>query len=293
MTSQEEMGHPNDNDHQLSVFVTIGLNELHTRLLVENDAKAALGTSRIFSTQDKQDYLKIMQIRKENIREWSRQRIEKLMLAEAIKQELRSIDGSGALVCTLKEVQQVFAMDGSLETGRKVWHVCFHGSFVRNDWDTCLEAEYMHQFKLQYLEWANKETTKVNKRQKGCIAKLIVNAKNQLVHNINECSRNTHGRTVVITRTTSEVEKDGRTQFRRDKNTYYDFCFRHPGGASVLETDGKGGNLKVPKHKQEAPIIAKSSNSDLIAELQKENIKVRSSAALLTYSFPSYIKIQN
>jgi hypothetical protein len=48
MTSQEEMGHPNDNDHQLSVFVTIGLNELHTRLLVENDAKAALGTSRIF-----------------------------------------------------------------------------------------------------------------------------------------------------------------------------------------------------------------------------------------------------
>jgi hypothetical protein len=125
MTSQEEMGHPNDNDHQLSVFVTIGLNELHTRLLVENDAKAALGTSRIFSTQDKQDYLKIMQIRKENIREWSRQRIEKLMLAEAVKQELRSIDGSGALVCTLKEVQQVFATDGSLETGRKVWHVCF------------------------------------------------------------------------------------------------------------------------------------------------------------------------
>ena len=59
------MGHPNDNDHQLSVFVTIGLNELHTRLLVENDAKAALGTSRIFSTQDKQDYLKIMQRLKE------------------------------------------------------------------------------------------------------------------------------------------------------------------------------------------------------------------------------------
>jgi hypothetical protein len=107
-----EMGNPMNDDQQLSVFVTIGLNELHTRQLSDKDAKAALGTSRTFSQQDLEDYLTIMKKRKEDIRVWARQRLEKLMLEEATKQGLLSIDGSGSPVCTLKEVQQILLWMG-------------------------------------------------------------------------------------------------------------------------------------------------------------------------------------
>jgi hypothetical protein len=216
-----------------------------------------------------------MNLAKEVVRNYARTTLETKMVAEAISQGVKC-PTTGLKATCLKDVQNSFACDGRSENGRKIWHVCYHGIFATNDWDVKLEEECMKYFNIIYKEWKENDEAKRDKRHKGCISKLINSSKNQLVHNINQASSATHKNTVSITRPNSIVKEDGEVQFRRDKNTFYDLCYRKEDGTPFTAADDDAitifsSPVKRNKKKKYFPIT--TSTSALEDEGQSENIE--------------------
>jgi hypothetical protein len=90
-----------------------------------------------------------------------------------------------------------------------------------HNWDLELKEAFMKEYKWEYIGFSKKTRTKC---QKGCVAKVIVWQKAQLVKYVNWATlwSGGHGKTVSVMQPKNITEAQGRKQkFRRKKGIFH------------------------------------------------------------------------
>jgi len=108
-----------------------------------------------------------------------------------------------------------------------VWWVLF-GEFDKwTSWETELKKELMKKYQWDYVGFTGKSRSK---RQKGCVAKIMVWQKAQIVKYVNVATLHlgSHWKSVGVTQPKEMVAvQGGKQKFRRAKGVFYPWMVWH------------------------------------------------------------------
>ena len=149
---------------------------------------------------------------------------------------------------SIGEFNLAWAKDSSVENGWKVWWALYGQFDLQKEWDISLQKQFMEEYDWSYEGREDSQhnvgmstnSIKMAKRgEKGCIAKLIYSTKNQMVKNLNDAARSTHGQMIGIMWPGSEIHtEEKKTDRRRTRGLFYPLCIREHDGWVVVDEVG-------------------------------------------------------
>jgi hypothetical protein len=203
----------------------LGLNQFTTDAVTDGEAQRLHGqlhNNEKVTTKDDITYCKAMlATQKDVVRSWAKAKLIDKMINFAQKQQIPHPSDPTTTITTLPQLEQAWASNEEL--AERVWWVLF-GEFDKwHDWDLELEEAFMKEYEWTYIGFSEKTRTK---RQKGCVAKVIVWQKAQLVKYVNWATLRSggHGKTVSVTQPKIfTATQGGKQQFRKKKGIFYNW----------------------------------------------------------------------
>ena len=212
-------------------YYVIGLNQLPVTAVTGNDALKVLGSHNTSSKVDIEQAMENIKRDKKRVKTWAKAHVQSKIIDEARK---RNILVKGEVVVNIPNLCESWATDGSIENGKKIWYVLFGCFDTHHNWEGELEEKFMTEFKWMYKD-IPEDANKRSRRQKGCVAKIISSAKNEIVKLVNEAvsAEKMHGRVITITRPTNLVKQA--PDKRRIRGCFYDWCIREADGSIAMD----------------------------------------------------------
>lgn len=152
-----------------------------------------------------------------NARTWGKQKVESMVMA-AMKVQ-------GVKIHTMTGLKTEFRNDGSPEFAAKLWNGCYRSFDDAPNWENEAETEYMLMNCLAYHALKEGET-----ETKGCIARLFVDVKKEVIKALNRSTVLTHGGQIRMKRTPQEVVSQGKYKKRKKGTTNSSFYSLAIGG---------------------------------------------------------------
>jgi hypothetical protein len=145
-----------------------------------------------------------------NARTWGKQKVESMVMASMKVQRVN--------IHTMTGLKTEFKNDSSPEFAAKLWNGCYRSFDDAPNWEIQSETEYMQMNCLAYNDLKEGET-----ETKGCIARLFVDVKKEVVKALNRSTVLTHGGQIWMKRTPEEVVSQGRYKKRKKGTTNSSF----------------------------------------------------------------------
>jgi len=206
----------------------LALNQISpNRAVTEADAVRLHGqltnNEKVATKEDIANCIKILEEQRNLVKGWTKSKIHEKIIHFAKKHQIKHAQDPSTTITTLRQLEDAWASDESI--AEKVWWVLL-GEFDKwKDWDLELEEAMMKEYQWEYIGLA---ATSRTKRQKGCVAKLVVFQKALIVKYVNAVTMRpgSHGKSVSLTQPREMIAANGGKQFRRKKGVFYPWMVR-------------------------------------------------------------------
>jgi len=181
------------------------------------------------------------------VKGWAKTRLVDKLISFAQNHKIMNPRDTTSLVTNLAQLEDAWQEDEKL--AEKVWWVLF-GEFDKwTGWETELEEEIMKKYQWEYVGFTGKTRSR---RQKGCVAKIMVWQKAQIVKYVNVATLRpgSHGKSVCVTQPKEMLAaQGGKQKFRRPKGVFYPWMVRHHDEA--LAESNRNGLYSVDSEEEE------------------------------------------
>ena len=148
--------------------------------------------------------------KRSNAASWGKAKLQAMILEAAREWGIKAYNWD--------ELKNGFKKDPSSDFAARLWE-SLYGTFDRRKrWEYDLETEYMDFAGMEYD--AREDGTS---GKKGCIARLFVNVRKELVKAVNHAGKKNHGGVIRMKRTSEEVKKSGKGKRRKMGQTLCSF----------------------------------------------------------------------
>jgi hypothetical protein len=172
-------------------------------------ACGAYETSKMGDEEIKRQIEKLNGERKK-VGKWAKNAVKRQMLASAQRVHLRVGEERAQ---KYSDIRKSWSKDGSEQNARKLYWVFFGDFEKQNAWSLRLEQEYMALNKIEY-----EAETEETRGTRGCYEQAITHAKATLVRGVNDATKKSHTKRILISRDNIPEEQ----KFRKRKGgTFY------------------------------------------------------------------------
>ena len=194
---------------------------------------------------------------KNDLIEYSKMKLRKMMLASAVKERMQVRDGAGSntwrVVTKFEEIGESWRDDGSMQNAEKLFNVTYQLFDNNPSLLTTIEVDFMSGNNLQY-------DGPQQGKKKGCILEIVEVQRRVLMRLINDRTARSHNHRLSISRTNVPREE----RFRKRRPGVFHISFVK--GPAYSET--KSANPVPPPSSTVAVVAKKQSRAN--KELQKE-----------------------
>jgi hypothetical protein len=147
---------------------------------------------------------------RKKVGKWAKNAVKRQMLATAQRVHLRV---GKERAQKYSDIRKSWSKDGSDQNARKLYWVFFGDFEKQNAWSLRLEREYMTENKIEY-----EAETEETQGTRGCYEQVITHAKASLVRGVNDATKKSHTKRILISRDNIPEEE----KFKKRKGgTFY------------------------------------------------------------------------
>jgi hypothetical protein len=215
--------------------------------------------------------MKTLEDQRRLVKGWAKTKINEKLMLFTKKHQIKHPTDTSTTITTLRQLEDAWAEDESL--AEKVWWVLL-GEFDKwKDWDLELEEELMKEYQWEYV---GVSAMSRSKRQKGCVAKLVVWQKALIVKYVNAATirPGSHGKSVNLTQPREMISANGGKQFRRKKGVFYPWMVRSHDDAVASSKKICQSNTDSEQEDDEAETITETGPCSKI-KMNTKTAKVR------------------
>ena len=206
----------------------VGLNQFTVNAVTQMEAERLHGqlcnNEKVPTTNDIKLCTEMLITQKDAVKGWAKTKLIKKLIVFAKKRNIPHPTDTTTTMTSLPQLEEAWASNEVL--AESIWWVLFGEFDMWHNWEVELEEAFMKEYKWVYIGFSEK---KRNKCQKGCVAKVIVWQKAQLVKYVNWATlrSGSHGKSVsVMLPQNITATQGGKQKFRRKKGTFYEWMAR-------------------------------------------------------------------
>ena len=253
------------------------------RAVTEEDARLLFGqltnNEKVPKKEDIANCIKTIEEQRNLVKGWTKTKIVEKIMSFTKKHQIQHPEDTSTTITTLRQLEDAWAKDESI--AEKVWWVLL-GEFNKwNDWDLELEEAMMKEYQWEYIGLSAMSRSK---RQKGCVAKIVVWQKAVIVKYVNAATLRpgSHGKSVSLTQPREMIAANGGKQFRRKKGMFYPWMVRSHDTAvttskkiSMPDTDSEQEINDNETTENDTPLNIKSSTETAkVRKCQRELVTI-------------------